>query len=114
MELIAEGWFDGQKPKIYGKTGMRSYEDQKSAFCKKKEVLPAFRDLIRNAKTKFILLSYNDEGLMSENEITDILSERGKVQIFKKPHRRYRSINQDESDRKTVFETLYFTKVLKD
>lgn len=114
LELIAEGWFNGQKPKIYGKTGMRSYEDQKSAFCQKKEVLTAFEDLIRNAKTKFILLSYNDEGLMSENEITDILSDRGKVQVFKKPHRRYRSINQDESDRRTVYETLYFVKVSKE
>ncbi len=113
LELVAEGWFNGQKPKIYGKTGMRSYEDQKSAFCQKNEVLTAFGDLIRNAKTKFILLSYNDEGLMSENEIIDILSERGKVQIFKKPHRRYRSINQDESDRRTVYETLFFVKVSK-
>ena len=114
LELVAEGWFNDQKPKIYGKTGMRSYEDQKSAFCQKNEVLTAFRDLIINAKTKFILLSYNDEGLMFENEIIDILSERGKVQIFKKPHRRYRSINQDESDRRTVYETLYFVKVSKE
>ena len=113
LELIAEGWFNGQEPKIYGKTGMRPYEDQKSAYCQKNEVLTAFEDLIRNAKTKFILLSYNDEGLMSENEITDILSDRGKVQIFKKSHRRYRSINQDEFDRRTVFETLYFVKVAK-
>ena len=113
LELIAEGWFNGQEPKIYGKTGMRPYEDQKSAYCQKNEVLTAFEDLIRNAKTKFILLSYNDEGLMSENEITDIISDRGKVHIFKKSHRRYRSINQDEFDRRTVFETLYFVKVAK-
>jgi len=113
LELIAEGWFNGQKPEIYGKTGMRSYEDQKSAFCQKNEVLTAFEDLINNADAKFILLSYNDEGLMSEDEITDVLSRRGKVQIFKKPHRRYRSINQDEYDRRTVYETLYFTKVSK-
>ena len=113
LELIAEGWFNGQKPEIYGKTGMRSYEDQKSAFCQKNEVLTAFEDLINNADTKYILLSYNDEGLMSEDEITDVLSKRGKVQIFKKPHRRYRSINQDESDRRSVYETLYFTKVSK-
>lgn len=113
LELIAEGWFNGQKPEIYGKTGMRSYETQKSAFCQKNEVLSTFEDLIRNAKTKFILLSYNDEGLMSEDEIAGILLGRGKVQIFKKSHRRYRSINQNESDRRTVYETLYFVKVSK-
>ena len=114
LELIAEGWFNGRKPKIYGKTGMRAYEEQKSAFCQKNSVLNAFEDLIRHAETRFILLSYNDEGLMSEDEIVNILSSRGKVQIFKRPHRRYRSINQDESDRRTVSETLYSLKVFAD
>ncbi|MFA7029396.1 MAG: hypothetical protein WC179_03880, partial [Candidatus Cloacimonadaceae bacterium] len=65
----------------------------------------------KNAKTKFILLSYNDEGLMSENEIINTLSQRGKVEIFKKPYRRYRSINQDNSNRRIVYEKLYFVKV---
>jgi len=114
LELIAEGWFHGQEPKIYGKTGMRAYENQKSAFCQKNTVLTVFKDLIRHAKTRFILLSYNDEGLMPEDEIVDVLATRGDVQIFKRPHRRYRSINQDESDRKIVFETLYFLKVSKE
>lgn len=113
LELIAEGWFDGQEPRIYGKTGMRAYENQKSAYCQKNDVLTTFNDLIKNAKTKFILLSYNDEGLMSEGKILDILSTRGKVEIFKQLHRRYRSINQNNSDRRTVFETLYFVKVSK-
>jgi adenine-specific DNA methylase len=111
LELIAEGWFNGQKPKIYGKTGMRSYENQKSDFCQKNSVLDAFNNIVKNAQTKFILLSYNDEGLMSEKEITDTLSKRGKVEIFKKPYRRYRSINQDNSDRRIVYEKLYFVKV---
>lgn len=114
LELIAEGWFNGQRPKIYGKTGMRAYEEQKSIFCQKNNVLTAFENLITHAKTRFILLSYNDEGLMPEEEIVKILSTRGKVKIFKTPHRRYRSINQDDSDRRTVYETLYFVKVSKE
>jgi len=114
LELIAEGWFNGQKPKIYGKTGMRPYESQKSTFCQKNTVLNAFEDLIKHAKTRFILLSYNNEGLMSEDEIVDVLATRGDVQIFKRSHRRYRSINQNESDRKTVFEILYSLKVSKE
>jgi adenine-specific DNA-methyltransferase len=33
LELVAEGWFEKQ-PKIYGETGMRDYESQKSkSFC---------------------------------------------------------------------------------
>jgi len=111
LELIAEGWFDEKKPKIYGKTGMRPYDKQKSRYCQKNSVLKAFNELIENAKTKYILLSYNDEGLMSEREIKAILSRRGRVNIFKRVHPRYRSINQDDSDRKIVFEKLYFVKV---
>lgn len=113
LELIAEGWFNGNKPQIYGKTGMRPYENQKSSYCQKVNVKETFMDLIENADTKYMLLSYNDEGLMSEKEIIDILSSRGKVKILEKDHRRYRSINQDETDRHIVKEKLYFAKVTK-
>lgn len=113
LELIAEGWFNEEQPQIYGKTGMRPYEQQKSAYCQKNYVKNAFTDLVENADTKFMLLSYNDEGLMNETEITDILSSRGRVKVFETGHRRYRSINQDDTDRRTVKEKLYFVKVTK-
>lgn len=111
LELIAEGWFGVKKPTIYGKTGMRAYENQKSRYCQKNHVLRAFGELVENAKAKYILLSYNDEGLMSGKEIETILSRRGKVNIFRRIHRRYRSINQDDSDRRIVLEKLYFVEV---
>ena len=60
-----------------------------------------------------MLLSYNDEGLMSEDEIVDILSSRGKVKVLETDHRRYRSINQNETDRRVVKEKLYFVKVTR-
>lgn len=113
LELIAEGWFNGNKPQIYGKTGMRPYENQKSSYCQKINVKETFNDLIENADTKYMLLSYNDEGLMNEGEIIDILSSRGKVKILETDHRRYRSINQDETDRRIVKEKLYFVKVTR-
>lgn len=111
MELIAEGWFNGKEPLIYGKTGMRPYESQKSLYCKRDNAREAFKDLIENADTKYMLLSYNDEGLMTEDEIMGTLSQRGKVKIFEKEHKRYRSINQDETDRRIVKEKLYYVKV---
>jgi adenine-specific DNA methylase len=112
LELIAEGWFE-KKPEIYGKTGMRPYSEQKSAYCQKTVVQDKFEDLINNAKTKYILLSYNDEGLLSEENIIKILSKRGKVSIFEQAYRRYKSINQDNTDRKIVKEKLYFVKVTR-
>ena len=50
---------------------------------------------------------------MSEDEIVDVLSSRGKVRIFETDHRRYRSINQDETDKRVVKEKLYFVKVVR-
>lgn len=111
LELIAEGWFNGNKPQIYGKTGMRPYEKQKSKYCQKNNVKEAFKDLIVNAKTKYILLSYNDEGLLSENDIMEILKKRGSVEVYYRSHRRYRSINQSKNDRNEVKEKLYSVKV---
>ena len=51
-------------PVLIGKTGLRDYQDQKSAFCSKRTVAKVFEDLIINAKFKYIFLSYNNEGLM--------------------------------------------------
>ena len=113
LELIAEGWFDHTKPNIYGKTGMRPYENQKSKYCQKNNVLKVFADLVENADTRFILLNYNDEGLLSEEEISTVLVRRGEVNIFRKTHRRYKSINQKPADRSSVKEKLYFVKVFK-
>ena len=61
LELIAEGWFE-QEPEIYGETGMRKYDHQKSDYASKNKALNALEDLILNStKSKCILLSYNNE-----------------------------------------------------
>ncbi|MCB0541673.1 MAG: DNA adenine methylase, partial [Bacteroidetes bacterium] len=80
LELIAEGWFD-KKPKIYGKTGMREYEHQKSKYSSKSNALNALEDLILNAsKSKYILLSYNKEGIIPHNSIINALERVGEVE----------------------------------
>ena len=61
--------YDRFTPK--GKTGLRTYE--KSAFCSKNYVVKSFEELIKNAQFKYIFLSYNNEGLMREQEIKSIL-----------------------------------------
>jgi adenine-specific DNA-methyltransferase len=46
-----------------GKTGLREYS--RSLYCKKREVEKVFDELVRDAKFKYIFLSYNNEGLMT-------------------------------------------------
>lgn len=109
LELVAEGWFN-KVPDIYGVTGMRPYEHQKSEYCRIDRASKALEDLVRKARAKYILLSYNNEGIIPTNEIKRILSNRGDVTVFTKQHKRYRAINQDGSKVRTE-ELLFLVKV---
>ncbi|PIZ00153.1 modification methylase FokI [bacterium (Candidatus Howlettbacteria) CG_4_10_14_0_8_um_filter_40_9] len=111
LELIAEGWFKKQ-PEIYGGSGMRPYEHQKSDYSISRKAADALNDLVMKAKAKYILLSYNNEGIIPHEKIREILSKRGKVKVFEKSHRRYRAINQDGSNVVTK-ESLFLVKVEK-
>lgn len=109
LELIAEGWFGESLPDIYGYTGMRPYDHQKSSFSMKREAYEALKKLIKKAKARYIMLSYNNEGIINPDDILEILSSRGDVQIHSFDHKRYRSTGQDGSISKTT-EYLYVLK----
>ncbi len=109
LELIAEGWFENE-PEIYGMTGMRPYNHQKSDYCNSKKAATALLDLVKKARAKYLILSYNNEGLISHEEIKYILSLRGKVKEFSKDHKRYRAINQDGSNTQTK-EALFLLEI---
>ena len=101
LETIAK--YD--KPKIYGKTGLRDYQNQKSLYCSRSQVKKAFKDLIMKARMKYIFLSYNNEGLMSLDDIREIMSLRGKYGYFTKEYDRFkadRSENRKHKADKTV------------
>ena len=78
-------------PKIYGKTGLREYQDQKSLYCSSSQVKKAFKDLILKAKAKYIFLSYNNEGLMTHDEIKEIMGLRGKYGYFTQQYERFKA-----------------------
>ena len=80
-------------PILKGKTGMRDCSMQKSEYCNKKHIRSIFADLINNAKAKYIFLSYNNEGLMSFEDIKDIMSKRGEYGCFEKKYNRFRADN---------------------
>ncbi|MBI1924515.1 DNA adenine methylase, partial [Candidatus Poribacteria bacterium] len=67
-------------PKIHGKTGLRDYGDaEKSAYCSKSDGLKAFQELIEKADAHYIVVSYNNEGILSPEELMSLLSLRGKA-----------------------------------
>jgi adenine-specific DNA methylase len=66
---------------LYGKTGLRPYEDLKSSYCvspleqpRGGDVYCALRDLVLSARVDHVLISYNEEGLLSREEIGSILA----------------------------------------
>jgi len=83
-------------PKIYGKTGLREYQSQKSLYCSRTQVKQAFANLILNAKQKYIFLSYNNEGLMTLHDIKTIMSSRGQYGYFTQEYNRFKA-DKDES-----------------
>lgn len=78
-------------PILYGKTGLRDYGRQKSLYCSGKHVRNAFEALIRKAKARYIFLSYNNEGLMSLDEVKAIMSLRGQYGYFTKEYTRFKA-----------------------
>ncbi|MFH0968917.1 MAG: DNA adenine methylase [Patescibacteria group bacterium] len=106
LETIAK--YDN--PKIYGKTGLRDYQKQKSLYCLKSQVKKAFKDLILKANAKYIFLSYNNEGLMTLDDIKEIMSLRGKYGYFKKEYNRFKADKSESRNYKAskTFEYLHY------
>ena len=81
-------------PEIKGKTGIRIYEKEKSKYCIKNKVYNELKELIKKADFKHIILSYNQDGLLSEEEIKSILVEYGNektYKLYKIPYKQYQN-----------------------
>lgn len=81
-------------PVLRGVTGQRPYEMQRSDFCSKKTVVPAFDALLANAKFKHIILSYNTDGIMALEEIEATMKKHGIPATYEVnfiPYRRFKS-----------------------
>lgn len=91
--------YDDFVPK--GKTGLREYK--RSRFCQKQEVYNAFDEMIRNAEFHYIFISYNNEGLLSLDEIKKICQQYGKYDFVSQEYQRFKADNGREyKDNKTL------------
>ncbi|MBQ7924185.1 MAG: DNA adenine methylase [Clostridia bacterium] len=104
------------KQTLFGKTGQRDYTSKKSRYCLKGEALGAFSELIDCAETKYIIISYNNEGIIPREKLIKILEKRGEVKEYTTNYRRFRT-ERDHEHRKykncndKVVEHLYIVKV---
>jgi len=100
--------YDNFVPK--GKTGLREYE--KSKYCSKAKVKEEFEELIKNAKFKYIFLSYNNEGLMPFYEIKEIMSQFGDYTFVSTNYQRFKADRDDNRTHKAN-KTEEFLHILK-
>ena len=61
----------------------------KSSYCSLKKAKQTFEDLINNTKSKFIMISYNSKGIISLDEMDNILRKKGKVKKIPIEHNTY-------------------------
>lgn len=96
-------------PAIKGVTGVRVDPMRMSDFCKKGKAALAFQNLFDSLKCKYILLSYNNEGLLKTEEMSQILCNSGKrssFMLFQYDYRRYK--NKIPNNKEGLKEQLYF------
>ena len=111
METIARYDY----PMIKGVTGIREYSSEKSVFCKKASVVSAFDTLLKNAKSKYIIISYNNEGLISTEELSSLCKKYAKLNTFhlvECDYRRYK--NKIPNNKAGLKEQLYFLEKINE
>jgi adenine-specific DNA-methyltransferase len=108
-EILARGWFD-EEPTLRGKTGLIPDADKKSKWSVTGECVEAFRDLIRNAKARYVLLSYNNEGIIPPEAVEDVFAEFGKPGTFCKHAVDYARYRSDRDHEQRVYKTDLVTE----
>jgi adenine-specific DNA-methyltransferase len=108
-----------EKPTVFEGNSMKFKRDELKSGYSRSEAPVLFADLIRNLDCKFLIVSYNNtynaksaasNNKISENEIIEILSTKGKVS---KKEINYKSFNAGKTDFKEHKEFIYTCEVQK-
>ncbi len=103
----------GDEPAVSGRTGLRPWEDSRSRYCHRTDAVNALAELVACARARHLFLSYNDEGLISHDQIISILSTRGNPLCSEVGYRRYRS-NHGGTKKNVLRERLYYVQTHDD
>lgn len=98
-------------PEIKGVTGVRIDPTRMSDFCRKAKAEDAFRKLFGSLECRYILLSYNNEGLLSTETMSHLMQEAGNADTFRLvecDYRRYK--NKIPNNKAGLKEQLYFVE----
>lgn len=94
-----------------GKTGLPDYN--RSLYCKKTTVGEQLDDLIKHADFPYIFLSYNNEGLMSLDEVERVFRQYGRYSLYQSDYRRFRADKENSRNHKATTTTEYLHVLIK-
>lgn len=97
------------KPILTGKTKIFEWSYLRSDYSMKRKALNAMQDLIKNIDSTHIIVSYNNEGIISEEDLVSLMKENsinGNVIVEKTPYRKYKS--KKESQNNELYEMLLY------
>lgn len=96
---------------LKGKTGLiENYN--KSSFCKKEDVVKTFTSLISGLRCKYLIISYNNEGLIPMEEFKKIVMKKGFVKLYKIQYNKFKA--QKTVTEQYVEEYLWIIDCFKD
>lgn len=90
-----------------GKTGLRAYVS--SHYCKATTALEALEEIVQKADFSYVVLSYNDEGLLSHESIEKMMKKYGEYSFVRMPHHRFKAYN-NKAHKSLIYEYLYLLK----
>lgn len=82
----------------------------KSNYNKKNEALKSMEELIRDLDSKYIILSYNNEGFASYNEIKEMMEKYGQLKINEVDYIAFRGSRNLKKRKKNTIEYLFVLK----
>lgn len=83
---------------------------QRSAYNKAKPAELAMDELLQNTKAKYILISYNDEGIIPFDTFREIVSKHGTWELYEQEYNTYRGSRNLSGRSSKVKELLWLVK----
>ena len=82
----------------------------RSSYNKKKKVCETFRELIKNIRAKYVIISFNSEGFIPKEDMENILNEFGTVKTFSSKYNTFRGSRNLRNREIHVSEYLFVLK----
>lgn len=98
-----------EQPDLNGKTKIFDWSDLRSNYAMKRNAMNAMTNLIKNIDATHLIVSYNNEGIIEENDLIGLLSEYavdGTIEVKRVPYRKYKSKVPTKND--NLYELLIY------